>query len=46
MLQQTLVRLFGEALATKQDTDLTALFNGFDSALGDGTGAITTASIF
>jgi hypothetical protein len=39
-------RLFGEALATKQDKDLTALFNGFNSLLGDGTGAITTASIF
>ena len=39
-------KLFGEALARKQDTDLTGLFNGFNSALGDGTGAITTASIF
>jgi len=39
-------KLFGEALATKQDTDLTALFNGFDTALGDGTTAITAAALF
>ena len=36
-------KLFGEALATKQDTDLTALFNGFSVALGDGSTAITPA---
>lgn len=39
-------KLFGEALARKQDTDLTGLFNGFDSALGDGTTAISPAVIF
>ena len=39
-------KLFGEALARKQDTDLTGLFNGFDSALGDGTTAISSAAIF
>ena len=39
-------KLFGEALARKQDTDLTALFNGFSVALGDGTTAITPAVIF
>jgi len=39
-------RLFGEALARKQDADLTALFDGFSTALGDGTGAISTAVIF
>jgi len=30
-------KLFGEAIARKQDTDLTALFDGFSTALGDGT---------
>jgi N4-gp56 family major capsid protein len=39
-------KLFGEALATKQDKDLTGLFNGFDAALGDGTTAITPAALF
>ena len=39
-------KLFGEALATKQDTDLTALFNGFSVALGDGSTAITPAVLF
>ena len=39
-------RLFGEALARKQDADLIALFDGFSTALGDGTGAISTAVIF
>jgi HK97 family phage major capsid protein len=39
-------RLFGEALARKQDADLTALFDGFSTALGDGTGAISTSVIF
>jgi N4-gp56 family major capsid protein len=39
-------KLFGEALARKQDTDLTGLFNGFNSALGDGTTAISPAVIF
>jgi HK97 family phage major capsid protein len=39
-------KLFGEALARKQDTDLTALFDGFATALGDGTTAISSAVIF
>ena len=39
-------RLFGEALARKQDADLTNLFNGFSTELGDGTTAISTAVIF
>ncbi len=39
-------RLFGEAIARKMDRDLTALFAGFSTALGDGTGAITAAKIF
>lgn len=39
-------KLFGEALARKQDADLTALFNGFSVELGDGSTAITPAVIF
>ena len=39
-------KLFGEALARKQDADLTAKFDGFSTALGDGTTAITPAVIF
>jgi len=39
-------KLFGEALARKQDSDLTALFDGFATALGDGTTAISPAVIF
>ena len=39
-------RLFGEGIAKKQDTDMTALFDGFSSAVGDGTAAISAASIF
>lgn len=39
-------RLFGEGIAKKQDQDLIALFDGFSTALGDGTGAISAASIF
>jgi N4-gp56 family major capsid protein len=39
-------KLFGEALARKQDSDLTGLFNGFNSQLGDGTTAISPAVIF
>ena len=39
-------KLFGEALARKQDADLTALFDGFSVTLGDGTGAISPAAIF
>ena len=39
-------RLFGEAIAKKQDTDMTALFDGFSGAVGDGSAAISAASIF
>jgi HK97 family phage major capsid protein len=39
-------RLFGEGIAKKMDQDLIALFDGFSTTLGDGTGAITAASIF
>jgi HK97 family phage major capsid protein len=39
-------RLFGEAVAKKQDQDLIALFDGFSTAIGDGTTAINAAAIF
>ena len=39
-------RLFGQAIATKMDKDLTALFTGFSTGLGDGTTAISAAKIF
>jgi len=39
-------KLFGEALARKQDADLTALFDGFSDAIGNGTAAISSAVIF
>ena len=39
-------KLFGEALARKQDADLTEKFNGFSVELGDGSTAITPAVIF
>ena len=39
-------RLFGEAVAKKQDQDLIALFDGFSTAVGDGTTAINAAAIF
>ena len=39
-------KLFGEALARKQDLDLTTLFNGFSVELGDGSTAITPAVLF
>ena len=39
-------RLFGEAIARKIDQDLTALFDGFSTALGDGTTAISAATVF
>lgn len=38
--------LFGKAIATKIDKDLSALFSGFSVALGDGTGQITAAKVF
>jgi N4-gp56 family major capsid protein len=39
-------RVFGEGIARKVDADLMALFDGFSTALGDGTTAITPAVIF
>ena len=39
-------RSFGEAIAKKQDQDLIALFDGFSTAVGDGTTAINAAAIF
>ena len=39
-------RLFGEAIATKIDTDLLALFDGFSSTLGNGSAAITPTNFF
>ena len=39
-------KLFGEALARKQDADLIALFDGFSVTSGDGTTAISPAVIF
>jgi len=39
-------RLFGEAVAKKQDQDLIGLFDSFSVTLGDGTTAISAASIF
>lgn len=39
-------KLFGEAIAKKIDTDLTALFDGFSTAVGDGTTALDAAAIF
>lgn len=39
-------RLFGEALARKIDSDLTALFAGFSAGKGDYTGQLAAADIF
>ena len=39
-------RLFGEAIAKKQDTALTALFDGFSTAVGSGSTALTAALVF
>jgi len=39
-------RLFGEAIARKIDTDLTAQFANFSTGIGDGTTQITAAAIF
>lgn len=39
-------KVFGEGIARKMDADLLALFDGFSTALGDGTTAITPAAIF
>lgn len=39
-------RLFGEAIAKKIDTDLTALFDGFSTSVGAADAAITAAKLF
>jgi N4-gp56 family major capsid protein len=39
-------KLFGEAIARKMDTDLTALFGSLNAGQGDFSGQITAASIF
>lgn len=39
-------KLFGEAIARKMDTDLTALLAGFSAGIGDYTSTITPSSIF
>jgi len=39
-------KLFGEALARKQDADLTGLFDALTTEVGDGTAAISPAAIF
>ena len=39
-------KLFGEAIAKKIDTDLTALFGGFDNTVGGATTAMTADLIF
>ena len=39
-------RLFGEAIAKKIDTDLTALFDGFSTAVGAADAALTSALVF
>tara|TARA_B100000900_G_scaffold18635_2_gene14582 strand:+ start:766 stop:1611 length:846 start_codon:yes stop_codon:yes gene_type:complete len=39
-------RLFGEAIAKKIDTDLTALFDGFSTAVGTDSAALTVAKMF
>ena len=39
-------KLFGEAIAKKIDTDLTALFDGFSTAVGAADAALTVAKLF
>ena len=39
-------RLFGESIAKKIDTDLTALFDGFSSVVGSAGAEVTVAKIF
>lgn len=39
-------KLFGEAVARKMDTDLTALFGSLNAGFGNGTAQITAADIF
>ena len=38
-------KLFGDAIAKKIDTDLTALFDGFSTAVGSGSTALTAALV-
>lgn len=38
--------IIGSKIAEKMDVDLVALFDGFSTAIGDGTGAITAAKVF
>ena len=46
MLRQILVDYLEKLIAKKQDADLTALFDGFSTAVGDGTTAMSAALIF
>ena len=39
-------KLFGEAIAKKIDTDLTALFDGFSTEVNDGTAVLSAANVF
>ena len=39
-------RLFGEAIAKKIDTDLTALFDGFSTEVNDGTAVLSASNVF
>ncbi len=39
-------RLFGEAIAKKIDTDLTALFDGFSQEVNDGTAVLSASNVF
>ena len=39
-------KLFGEAIAKKIDTDLTALFDGFSQEVNDGTAVLSASNIF
>ena len=39
-------KLFGEAIAKKQDQDLTALFDGFSTAVGAADAALSAALVF
>ena len=43
---QDVGRLFGEAIATRIDRDLTALFGGFSTTVGSATTAATAALVF
>ena len=39
-------KLFGEAIAKKMDTDLTALFDGFSTEVNDGTAVLSASNVF